>query len=114
MQIKKIEDFDDDSRYESWKIKSLRNNETGDIIFDFDQEMINKSHNIDGKSNTKYDIYEVERTTDGEVFKIGDEIKMKWDNKPFMKIDYFFVSGNQIRVNHKNFGIPFTDDFEKI
>lgn len=36
------------------------------------------------------------------------------DNEPYLVIEYFFVNGNQLRVNQKRFGIPFTNDFEKI
>lgn len=78
MKIKKINEFDDVSRYDCWEIKSLRNRKTNDIITDFDDSLLQKNHNIDGDSKFEYEIYEVKRTTDGQIFKVGDSIKMKW------------------------------------
>ena len=97
------------NRYDIWVIKSLRNKVSGEIITDFTEDQIQDNYQND---NWVHEIYEVERTTDNIIFKIGDEIKMKWDDKPFIEIGYFNVSNVQLRVNFRKLGIPFTDDFE--
>lgn len=106
--IKLFENFDDDySRYEVWEIESFQNQETEEIIDKISDDEIPTSHM---QNHWKYKIYSVRRTTDNELFTVGDMIGTIFSNNPLGNIDWFHVSHEQMRILIKNLGIPLTDD----
>jgi len=55
-------------------------------------------------------ILSVKRTSDGEVFSIGDEIGLRPDNKSAGKIDRLWKSFEQMRIDIGNLGLVLNDD----
>jgi len=111
--IKKINEFNSDSdleRYQVWELVSFRDQKTKEIVTLIPENEIPNDHN---RENFKYEIYSVKRTTDGEIFTIGETIGVKYSNKPIGEIDWMFVSFEQLRIDTGNMGIPFTDDLIK-
>lgn len=112
--IKHINEYNSDSdleRYQVWEIVSFRNQETKEIVDTVPESEIPNDHNRD---HFKYEIYSVKRITDDEVFTLGDTIGTKYSDKPTGKIDWMFVSFEQLRIDIGRMGFPLTDDITKI
>lgn len=107
-----------DERYEVWKIQSYRNIETREIVNNIPDHEIPNSHIPD---HWKFEIYQVLRTTDNNIFQIGDNISSNFYNgledqyeTQFGIVDWIYVMNIQLRFNFGNMGLPFTDDIKVI
>lgn len=118
--IKKMNEYNSDKdilRYQVWEIISFKNKETGEIVNEVPENDIpvdNKYGIKYHKDGSKYSIYSVERTTDGEIFTIGDEIGFVYNDNSFGKITQMYINGIQLVLEQGNGGFPLTDDVRKI
>ena len=102
------ENFNSDSdieRYQVWELVSFKNQETDEIVNNLPESEIPKNHRTD----TKYAIYSVKRTTDDKIFTVGDTVGLDKDS-PIGEIKWMFVSFEQLRIDTSGIGIPLTDD----
>ncbi len=60
-----------------------------------------------------YDIYSVRRLPDGEIFTLGDLIGIEGTKKPAGKIDRFWVSFDQMRIDIGSLGLVLRDFIKK-
>lgn len=112
--VKHINEYNSDSdlsRYQVWELISFKNQETGEIVNEIPENEIPNDHN---RTKTKYAIYSVKRTTDGEIFTIGDTFGVQYSDRAFGEIDWMFVSHEQLRMDMGKLGFPLTDDIKKM
>ena len=113
-------DNDDDlKRYRVWEVISFKNKETGEIVNEVPEEDIPIDNEYLIKyyrGDSKYSIFSVKRTTDNEIFTIGDTIGWVFDteDRNLGKIDQMWINGPQLRIDIRKFGIPLTDDVRKM
>jgi hypothetical protein len=65
-------------------------------------------------SEDDWEILSVKRTSDGEVFSVGDLIGLKPGNREVGKIDRIWQSFEQMRIDIGNLGLVLNDDIVKL
>lgn len=118
--IKKINEYNSDNdilRYQVWEIISFKDKETDEIVNEVPENdiPIDNEYGIKYyKDDSKYSIFSVKRTTDNEIFTIGNTVGFIHSDKPFGEITLLWINGIQLRIDINNVGFPLTDDIKKM
>jgi hypothetical protein len=98
------------------EVKPLREGPTKTNIKKFDpsSEKGPAPPPISKYSEKDWDVLSVKRTSDGEVFSVGDLIGLKPDNKEVGRIDRIWPSFEQMRIDIGNLGLVLNDDIVKL